>query len=687
MSGPILPALLGEAPAKPAPTIPEEVAIEDSSDSYEPLPSEFVGAKTLTMPAYLPRRTSGMTLPSRLDTLGNQEFGTFSAITSVNVGNAVVGFTIPFQQRVAAFFGLQTKYLDTEEEKAGYKRTYFVLPFIFSTSLAYVVLFLRLVALFVVGILIIYATNLVVVNVGQWWAIGTAITMAVLFELSKIRFQRDGVMSFCRAMGQPAVEEMMFSYSWKVEDENIRTLAKAVWNAGVGVWIDVVKLTPGDEIRPVVRTMVRLVHRCVVFLSPAYMDSPNCCVEFWEAVQRPNNLIICVLEPCPAVMDYLHVLEVKGAKLVTGGISALIPVLDAMLADTTDISAYLWWKNQKIVGAGVPNNVVPHRAWNVPMFRFRGSPFVPNRSLTVGPGYIAGDCLSTGKSMRVPWLLIAAAIAFFLNLSIAMGSYLLEREKHTRIDIAWLVVMAFLNATPFISIGKLMDTRYDCATALRPLLASRAMGEGVMVEVVGEQSDPVVKTLRKFLEMVGHLFKPKSDQLVLGACDACADEHGATFWCMGCEQSFCDAVAALHRSCKATKGHQLIPGGQPLSTPPCDAHTQNRHESFWFCTECMENYCDESAKAHRTWTATKGHRLIDSRERNKQMANSAVSMNKSNQFKIQVHVMSTLAHRDVLFGSDELPFDPRTTLFVWTGKAEPFTKDAIGTRMMRTWSL
>lgn len=97
------------------------------------------------------------------------------------------------------------------------------------------------------------------------------------------------------------LQEMMFSYSWKVEEDNIRTLARAVWSAGVGVWIDVVKLcasfekkthpthapdqsvsvfflpcfgffwarsTPGDEIQPVLRTVAHSVRQCVVFLSP-----------------------------------------------------------------------------------------------------------------------------------------------------------------------------------------------------------------------------------------------------------------------------------------------------------------------------------------------------------------------------------------------------------------------------------
>jgi hypothetical protein len=37
------------------------------------------------------------------------------------------------------------------------------------------------------------------------------------------------------------------------------------------------------------------------------------------------------------------------------------------------------------------------------------------------------------------------------------------------------------------------------------------------------------------------------------------------------------------------------------------------------------------------------------------------------QLSLQVEVMSTIEHRDRLFGSDQFPFDPRRTLFVWTG--------------------
>ena len=52
-------------------------------------------------------------------------------------------------------------------------------------------------------------------------------------------------------------------------------------------------------------------------------------------------------------------------------------------------------------------------------------------------------------------------------------------------------------------------------------------------------------------------------------------------------------------------------------------------------------------------------------------------------FVVQVHVMSTMEHRNALFSSDTLPFDPLHTVFVWSGQGDPFTKDDIGLRMMR----
>jgi len=51
---------------------------------------------------------------------------------------------------------------------------------------------------------------------------------------------------------------------------------------------------------------------------------------------------------------------------------------------------------------------------------------------------------------------------------------------------------------------------------------------------------------------------------------------------------------------------------------------------------------------------------------------------------VKVYVMRTLAQRDALFGSENFPFDPRSSLFVWSHPtSDPFSKDEIGERLMR----
>ncbi len=74
-------------------------------------------------------------------------------------------------------------------------------------------------------------------NIGRAWLLGTASAIWIMYKLAFIRRAPDGVMAFCRSMGAPEIEEYMFSYSWKVEPDAIRTLAKAVWNNNVGVRI------------------------------------------------------------------------------------------------------------------------------------------------------------------------------------------------------------------------------------------------------------------------------------------------------------------------------------------------------------------------------------------------------------------------------------------------------------------
>ncbi len=338
-------------------------------------------------------------------------------------------------------------------------------------------------------------------------------------------------------------------------------------------------------------------------------------------------------------------------------------------------SAYLWWKSQKIVGSGVPDTVIPQRSWKIPPFSLAGPYTIPNKSLRIGPAYLSGDCSSTGVAFRMPWVAFWSLAGLIWNICVVLATLVSDQKSNTA-DYFWLVGICFCNLAPFFVLGKLFDTRYECATAFRPLLSSRALGTGgVTVEVVGENDDPVVVSLRAFLKTIGHLFKPKKRDFILATCDVCDEDHNATQYCLGCKQSLCADEAARHRTSRATSKHRLVPGGSALVYPACQVCT-DRHDSAVFCVQCREHMCSQGAFSHQRWTATGQHTLIP--------AQKGENQNLVGDCKIQVHVMSTMDHRDALFGSDDLPFDPRCTMFVWTGKGDPFSKDATGTRMMRT---
>jgi hypothetical protein len=48
------------------------------------------------------------------------------------------------------------------------------------------------------------------------------------------------------------------------------------------------------------------------------MNSPNCCIEFWEAVQYPEKLVICVLRPVPEIAAFLEGLKLANARVCEG---------------------------------------------------------------------------------------------------------------------------------------------------------------------------------------------------------------------------------------------------------------------------------------------------------------------------------------------------------------------------------
>ena len=602
------------------------------------LPPCCEGALGLKIPELIKGHVANVTLPSRLALLGRLSYETIAALNPINLGNSVLGF--------APVWGQQTR-LDL-----------YVLPYVFSKGGARITFFLRILIVLVFLAFFFQFVRVWTLNIGRAWLLGTAVAIYVMYKLALIRRAPDGVMAFCRSMGAPEIEEYMFSYAWKVEPDAIRTLAKAVWNNGVGVWIDVVKLCPGDEIRPMVRTMVNRVHRCVVFLSPTYIASANCCVEFHEAVQWPEKLVICILQPVPQLEPFLQMLQSRGAVVVVG-LRALITQLDNELCDVNDSAAWKWWRKQKISGGGVPSHVVPTYWHSIPRFKLTGTIRVPQRALTAGPAYLAGDCSSQGYRFFPPYLFILALLALaanFIDLFFTfrnskcddMTSGCVDNSNcHTIIDYVWLGVMAACNLAPFTAWSSLFDTRTEVHPVLRPLLASKSMNGGVRITIQGDLDDPIVANLNKFLTSIGHNAADRSTAAAAASADAASKRS-----------------AELHRK-QNSGGHGVQQSNGALDNVSIG---------------------DELAAPQKESGAAARSKVISISEAPGQRDRSCASQAKGKgglaagfSQSITVYVMRSFAQRDALFGSDDFPFDPRTSLFVWSDPTgDPFTKDEIG---------
>ena len=259
--------------------------------------------------------------------------------------------------------------------------------------------------------------------------------------------------------------------------------------------------------------MVHRVARVVVFLSPAYCSSPNCAVEFLEAIQDASKCLICVLEDIdPSIIEFLEEIEIP----IVYGIPALCEALDREVRDMTNQRLLNWWRQQKIGGAGVPTNVVP-KGWPIPKWKLFGRPFVGEKSLAVGPVYLAGDCRSSGMRVALPYLFILSFLGFAVNLWDLFNKWThttmsstpgdtsnYSFSSHSSIDFVWLIAVLLCNLIPFLAWPNLFETRRSLHVALKPLLASKSLGGGVKVRVVGDSADSLVQNLRAFLRLIGH---------------------------------------------------------------------------------------------------------------------------------------------------------------------------------------
>jgi hypothetical protein len=227
-----------------------------------------------------------------------------------------------------------------------------------------------------------------------------------------------------------------------------------------------------------------------------------------------------------------------------------------------------------------------------------------------------------GYAASWPWLMILSCFGLFVHvlhiLIKSLNGTLSNMSKGWHIfEIIFDTLLMLNSVSPFLTFERLYDTRTTCNRALRPLLASRAIGTGVHIEVIGEPDDPIAHNLWVFTKLIGHGFR----------------EMTQPNW------SQCILLPEQDFTAPASPTAAAAAAADTTTEPPAPA----------------------AFKA-----GTNGADL-----------------------RVRVHVMSTIEHRDAIFdavGGDlgcVAAMDPHRSVFLWSGKEDPFTNDEIGRRMMK----
>ena len=239
-----------------------------------------------------------------------------------------------------------------------------------------------------------------------------------------------------------------------------------------------------------------------------------------------------------------------------------------------------------------------------------------------------------------------------------------------QLAIAGLAILALCNLAPFTAFGSLFETRTEVHPVLRPLLASKSMNGGVKITIEGLADDPLAQSLKAFLTSIGHNAQDNNKPAAVAALAAAqvkvAPEPEASATPPGGKDGNGEAAITIGDELSPRVGVGAAAGSGAGAASPTVAAA-----------------AAAAAAAKKNLRRKVSHLGISEAPRQKA---SSIERGLAAGFstRITVYVMRTFAQRDALFGSDNFPFDPRTSLFVWSDpNGDPFTKDHIGERLMR----
>ncbi|KAI8805923.1 hypothetical protein BJ742DRAFT_901081 [Cladochytrium replicatum] len=339
------------------------------------------------------------------------------------------------------------------------------LPRMFTYSSAHWLALVFLIIVFALGILCtdVAFTGTVDANFGYFWlAGGVGLIGTVVYMHSTVQAPTKGMLRLFRSIAAPTTEEFMFSYCWveSCRPDDIRTLARAMYEIGLYVWIDTVKLISGSMISSSLINAVRTANTVVIFLSPEYLSRRNTSTEHIEALHYPAKIHLHVVKWDTTVYGAVDVLvnvfkvpkeritahKFEGEKLflpLSSDIKELnramefgtgwydfAAMLNAYSKDDNDILDFQWWIKYASNLGGIPSTA-PYpkhiRPWNFLGLIPGLFEWTARKDVRVGNVWIRGDARYTGKrASAFPWFIIP--LVLFMLFPVADIVLILSRE-------------------------------------------------------------------------------------------------------------------------------------------------------------------------------------------------------------------------------------------------------------------
>ena len=220
----------------------------------------------------------------------------------------------------------------------------------------------------------------------------------------------------------PTVPRFMVSYSWV---GGFQTTARTLARALPECWLDTRQLLSGDHIPTETTTIAAHTSCLILFLTPSYLLSPNCCAEIVAALLfRTSKLHVTV-----AVMDStsntsssvgggggaigredeakIRSLLNRAGVVVLNSTLALICFLDLHVLHGNPIElkrTVAWWRKHSRPRTRIPPSLVlmsPQERRRGRRISFCGPRAHGTGSVVAGADRISGDCSEIGIIMRV----------------------------------------------------------------------------------------------------------------------------------------------------------------------------------------------------------------------------------------------------------------------------------------------